>query len=66
MAIGKITKKEALSSLIIAGAVLIGTPLLMTVVPVIYDIPAVGISIGALLSATALAYGGSMIAHKYV
>ena len=62
----KITKKEAISSLVIGGSVVAVTPLAMTVVPHIYQIPVIGISVGTALSAGVVAYVAAMLTAKYI
>lgn len=61
-----VTKKESLGALITGGSVLIVTPLAMKIVPAFYDIPGIAISVGALLSASVIAYLASIIVAKYV
>jgi hypothetical protein len=61
-----ITKKEAISSLLVGAAVIIVTPMLGAIVPAIFEIPVVKISLGALLSAGVVAYAASMLTAKYV
>ena len=51
-----INKKKLLGSLLLGTGVIIATPLLSGIIPAIVDIPVLGISIGAAISAGTAAF----------